>query len=188
MYVYVLSCNTSKVFMSFKNIITAVILNQFFLNNKYSNNGLMWYMYLWIYTHSKKKKSTIVHINLAEIGLQHPAVTSWAPVCKKDILGHDIRENTTIMSLNWSFTNSSWWHGSHVHWCKWGELWPASQWHRLKCRCPAGLPGSPSISGPGRATAGASPLALSSSALTPLALETWRREKKGRNADLASYP
>lgn len=136
----------------------------------------------------RKKKSTIVHINLAEIGLQHPAITSWAPVCKKNILGLDIRENTTIMSLNCSFTNSSWWDGSHVRWCTWGGLWPASQWHRLKCRCPAGLPGSPSISGPGRATAGASPSALSSSALTPLALETWSREKKGRKCRFSFIP
>lgn len=123
----------------------------------------------------RKKKSQTVYINLAETGRQHPAITSWAPVCKKIVLDHEIRENNhTRLSVIWSFNHSSSQFWSHVRWCKWGELWPASQSHQSMCQCPAGPPGSPSISGPGRATGGASPSALSSSALTPPAPEAWR--------------
>lgn len=109
-----------------------------------------------------------------------------APVsCKKKSKGSShnflwVSQWCVLLNAATLITHSSWWLWSRERWCKWGGHWLASRWHRSACRCPVGRPGSPSTSGPGTETGGASPAASCSSAPTQPALEAWKHRKWGR--------
>lgn len=64
--------------------------------------------------------------------------------------------------------------GSRRRWCRWAGLWLASRSRRWACRCPAGRPGSPSMSGPGTETGGVAPSASYCSEQTRPAQEACR--------------